>query len=156
MNRRRHRILSSALCLVAVSACASTQHHRDGTLGAATTAFPELAIVRGEHASTGVVLVLSDDLFVDELELKASAQRDLTALAGYLKQHPDQRVVIARAPGAQNTEMSRRRGAAVEAFFLKSGVDPQRVELRAAQGSIVTTRESARSHPAPGGARNSL
>lgn len=156
-QRRTLRILSTVLLVAAVGSCAPLhQHHRDGTLGAATNAFPELAIVRGEVSSAGVVLVLSDDLFVEELELKASAQRDLAAISGYLKQHPGERVVIASAAAAGNADMRQRRGTAVEAFFLKSGVDPQRVEMRAAPGSMVTTRESARSRPAPAGARNSL
>lgn len=150
------RVLGTALCLAAITGCASTQHRRDGALGAATNAFPELAIVRGEVSNTGVLVVLSDDLFVEGLELKASAQRDLTALAGYLKQHPDRNVVITGAPGARNADLSRRRGTTVEAFFLKSGVDPQRVEMKTAPSSMVTTREPAPPHPAPAGARSSL
>jgi hypothetical protein len=162
--KQHHRITVAAVVLAALFSigCSATEHRRAGTSVADTSAFPVLTIVRGEPSGGEVVLVVSDDIFVERLELKASAQRDLAAVAGYLRQHPEQKLVVASAAESPSTDMTRRRAATVEAYFLKSGFDPERVRIKTADVgrpvgiAAVTAPESRQSTRAPASARNTL
>ncbi len=169
--KQRNRIAWAATCLGALllAGCAASHRPRE-PLRADTSAFPDLTSVRGEPSNRGVVLFISADVFVDELELKTSARRDLAAVAGYLQQHPSQRLLIAGSavsPSAatHNAELARRRGATIEAFFLRSGVDPRRLEVRTTRdhrpigrnaAASTTTDGPGRWIPAPASARSSL
>jgi outer membrane protein OmpA-like peptidoglycan-associated protein len=96
----------------------------------------ELTMIQSRESERGIVLTIPDVLFeVDKADLKASAQRDLAAIASYLKQHPDQKALIeghtdSTGTEAHNHELSLRRSTAVETFFLRNGVDPNRLEVR--------------------------
>jgi outer membrane protein OmpA-like peptidoglycan-associated protein len=96
----------------------------------------ELTMIQSRTSERGIVLTIPDVLFeVDKADLKASAQRDLVAIAAYLKEYPDQKVLIeghtdSTGTEAYNHELSLRRGTAVETFFLRNGVDPQRLQVR--------------------------
>lgn len=130
-------LLMMSFVVLSFVGCTAHRQYRDGTLGAATPAFPELVAVHGEQSPHAVRLVVSNDIFVADTELTAGAQRDLTAIAAYLQHHPDRKLVIAPARGAPGTDLTRRREATVEAFFLKRGVDPDRV---AATSTALTAR----------------
>jgi OOP family OmpA-OmpF porin len=96
----------------------------------------ELTMIQSRSTERGIVLTIPDVLFeVDRAELKPEAQRDLAAIAGYLKQRPDQTALIeghtdSTGSEAYNHELSLRRGTAVETFFLRHGVDPERLKVR--------------------------
>jgi outer membrane protein OmpA-like peptidoglycan-associated protein len=96
----------------------------------------ELTTIQSRDSERGIVLTIPDVLFeVDKADLKASAQRDLGAIASYLRAHPDQRVLIeghtdSTGTEAYNHELSLRRGTAVETFFLRYGVGPERLQVR--------------------------
>lgn len=96
----------------------------------------ELTTIQSRTSERGLVLTIPDVLFeVDKAELKAGAQRDLAAIASYLKENPSQKALIeghtdSTGTEAHNHELSLRRGTAVETFFLRNGVDPDRLEVR--------------------------
>jgi outer membrane protein OmpA-like peptidoglycan-associated protein len=96
----------------------------------------ELTLIQSRQSERGIVLTIPDVLFqVDKADLKVEAQRDLTAIAAYLKERPDQKVLIeghtdSTGTEAYNHELSLRRGTTVETFFLRRGVDPDRLEVR--------------------------
>lgn len=120
-------LLTLASVVLLLAGCSAHRQYRDGTLGVATPSFPELVIVRGEQSPHAVRLTVSRDIFVADTELSASAQRDLNAIAAYLQRHPDRKLMIVPARSARGSDLTRRREATVEAFFLKRGVDPDRV-----------------------------
>jgi len=96
----------------------------------------ELTMLQSRTSERGIVLTIPDVLFeVHKTNVKASAQRDLVAIAAYLKEHPDQKVLIeghtdSTGTESYNHELSLRRGTIVETFFLRSGVDPERLQVR--------------------------
>ncbi len=96
----------------------------------------ELTSIQSRESDRGIVLTIPDVLFdVDKADLKVGAQRDLAAIAMYLKDRPGQKVLIeghtdSTGTTAHNHELSLRRSTAVETFFLKNGVDPERFEVR--------------------------
>jgi len=96
----------------------------------------ELTMLQSRTSERGIVLTIPDVLFeVHKTNVKASAQRDLVAIAAYLKEHPDQKVLIeghtdSTGTESYNHELSLRRGTVVETFFLRSGVDPERLQVR--------------------------
>jgi outer membrane protein OmpA-like peptidoglycan-associated protein len=95
----------------------------------------ELTAVQSQTSERGVVLTIPDVLFeVDKAELKASAQRDLVSIAAFLKEHPDQKILIEDhtvSSGTVSNDHERfRRGTVVATFFLRKGVDPKRLEVR--------------------------
>ncbi len=106
-----------------------------GDEGAAPT-LPELTTLRSRSSERGTVLTIPGSLFeVDRADLKAGAQRDLVVIAAYLTNHTRQSVLIeghtdSIGTQAHNHELSLLRGTAVEAFFLRKGVDPERIEVR--------------------------
>ena len=118
---------------------------------------PELAALRSQlttvqSAATkrGIVLTIPDGFFeIDKAELRAGARPDLMAIAAYLKSHPERKALVeghtdSRGSSAHNLELSRQRGTAVEAFFLKNGVDPERLEVRGlGEKSPVATNRTA-------------
>jgi OmpA-OmpF porin, OOP family len=95
-----------------------------------------LTTVESRETERGIVLTIPDVLFeVDKADLKAGARRDLTVIAGYLKEHPGQKALIeghtdSSGTEVYNHELSLRRGTAVETFFLRNGVDPGSLEVR--------------------------
>jgi outer membrane protein OmpA-like peptidoglycan-associated protein len=79
----------------------------------------DLTLIQSRHSERGIVLTIPDVLFqVDKADLKVEAQRDLTAIAAYLKERPDQKVLIeghtdSTGTEAYNHELSLRRGTTV-------------------------------------------
>jgi outer membrane protein OmpA-like peptidoglycan-associated protein len=119
---------------------------------------PELAALRAqlntvESSATkrGIVLTIPDGFFeTDKAELRAGARPDLMAIAAYLKGHPERKALIegytdSRGSSDHNLALARQRGTAVESFFLKNGVDPEHVEVRALgeQQPVATNRTAA-------------
>lgn len=96
----------------------------------------ELTMIQSRSTERGIVLTIPDVLFeVDKAELKTNAQRDLAAIAAYLKEQPAQKVLIeghtdSTGTETYNHELSLRRSTAVETFFLRNGVDPKLLEVR--------------------------
>jgi outer membrane protein OmpA-like peptidoglycan-associated protein len=96
----------------------------------------DLTLIQSRDSERGIVLTIPDVLFeVDKADLKVAAQRDLVAIATYLKDSPGQKVLIeghtdSTGTETHNHELSLRRGTTVETFFLKQGVDPERIEVR--------------------------
>jgi len=129
--------------LVSVSCAATRNAPRVAYDYESPTNDPELSALRRELttiASTstkrGIVLTLPDGFFeLDKAELRVDARTDLIAVAAYLKDHPGRKALIeghtdSSGTTSHNVELSRQRGTAVEAFLLKNGVDPERVEVR--------------------------
>jgi outer membrane protein OmpA-like peptidoglycan-associated protein len=87
-----------------------------------------------------LVLTLPEVLFAGgTAELKESAQRDLVVILAYLREHPDQGLLIesrtesrtgTTESASRSRELSLRRGTTVEAFFLRNGIDPARLRVR--------------------------
>jgi OmpA-OmpF porin, OOP family len=94
-----------------------------------------LTVVESRSSDRGLILTMPDALFErEQAALKVTAQHDLTLIASYLKQHPDQRVLIegytdSTGTEAHNRDLSLRRGTAVETVFLRNGVDPHRLRV---------------------------
>ena len=103
---------------------------------------PDLAMLHGLEAiqsrqsERGLVLTVPDALFdANRPDLKADGRRELAAVAAYLKAHADQKALIEGhtddAGGEkERREMSLARGTSVETFLLKTGVDPEHLEVR--------------------------
>jgi OOP family OmpA-OmpF porin len=104
---------------------------------------PELAALRqrlttvaSTSSTRGVVLTIPDGFFeIDKAELRAGARPDLMAIAAYLKEHPTRKALVegytdSSGSTAHNVELSRQRATAVEAFLLRNGIDPERIEVR--------------------------
>jgi outer membrane protein OmpA-like peptidoglycan-associated protein len=95
-----------------------------------------LDVIQSRRSERGIVLTVPDRLFdADRPELKPDGRRELAAVAVYLKDHRERRAMIeghtdAAGDEARNREISLKRGTAVEAFLLKNGVDPERMEVR--------------------------
>lgn len=96
----------------------------------------QLTTIESKTTERGIVLTIPDVLFEgNRADLKASAQRDLVAIATYLKERPGQKTLIeghtdSTGTESHNQELSLRRGTAVETFFLRHGVDPNQVDVR--------------------------
>jgi len=92
--------------------------------------------IQSRHSERGLVFTIPDVLFeVGKADLRIDAQRELTAIAASLREHPQQKVAIeghtdSTGTSTSNHELSLRRSTVVEAFFLKHGVDPERLEVR--------------------------
>lgn len=106
----------------------------------------DLAVIQSRQSERGLVLTIPGGAFVHhKAEMKASVQPDLVAVTTYLKQHPDRKVLIegytdSHGNPAVNRELSLRNGTAVQAFFLKNGIDPERIEVhgRGAENPIAS------------------
>ncbi len=100
----------------------------------------DLTVVKSRDSERGVVLTLPDALFKSgRAELKATAQRDLLAIASYLKAHPSQHAVIESYAARGPRDLALRRGTAIETLFLRNAVDPERLEVRTVGGSETAT-----------------
>lgn len=95
-----------------------------------------LGAIQSRQSERGLVFTIPDVLFeVGKADLRIDAQRELTAIAASLREHPQQRVSIeghtdSTGTSSSNHELSLRRSTVVETFFLKHGVDPERLEVR--------------------------
>lgn len=96
----------------------------------------ELADLQAQQTDRGMLVTLGDVLFeFGRAEIKPQAQEAIAKLAGYLKQHPDRRVLIegftdSVGSDSANLALSERRSQAVAAALRAQGVDPSRVETR--------------------------
>lgn len=95
-----------------------------------------LGVIQTRESDRGLVFTIPDVLFeVGKADLRVDAQRELTAIAASLREHPRQKVSIeghtdSTGTSSSNHELSLRRSTVVETFFLKHGVDPERLEVR--------------------------
>ena len=96
----------------------------------------QLDVIQSRQSERGLVFTIPDVLFeVGKADLRIDAQRELTAIAASLQEHPTQQVLIeghtdSTGTSSSNRELSLRRSTVVETFFLKHGVDPERLEVR--------------------------
>jgi outer membrane protein OmpA-like peptidoglycan-associated protein len=95
-----------------------------------------LDAIRSHESERGLVFTIPDVLFEEgKADLRIDAKRELLAIATSLKEHPNQRVLIeghtdSTGSSPRNHELSLRRSTMVETFFLKQGIDPERIEVR--------------------------
>jgi outer membrane protein OmpA-like peptidoglycan-associated protein len=96
----------------------------------------ELEALKARQTDTGWSMTLGDVLFeVDRAELKPGATRQLEALASVLLRNPNASVRIeghtdSTGSAAYNRDLSRRRAESVQAFLLRQGVEPGRIEAQ--------------------------
>jgi outer membrane protein OmpA-like peptidoglycan-associated protein len=127
--------VSAAIALAAVAGCGATQQP---VVVDRVSAGQELRLgtIQSHESERGLVFTIPDVLFeVGKADLRIDAKRELIAIATSLKEHPSQRVLIeghtdASGSTRRNQELSLRRSTMVEAFFLKQGIDPERLEVR--------------------------
>jgi outer membrane protein OmpA-like peptidoglycan-associated protein len=146
MERRKSlAIVMCTLGLASTIAACGTRARTTATLATVDLAVPRsapadhffaLTTMESRRSERGTVLTIPGVLFeADRAELKTGPQRDLAALAAYLKKHPRQGVLIeghtdSIGTADHNHELSLLRGTAVETFLLRNGVDPERIEVR--------------------------
>lgn len=93
----------------------------------------ELAELQAERTERGYVMTLEDILFdVDEASLTTGGQQEVARLAEFLRQFPEQNVVIeghtdSTGDAGYNQQLSERRAMAVEDALVRLGIDPMRV-----------------------------
>lgn len=93
----------------------------------------EQALRNARETDRGLVYTVPDVLFeFDEARLKAGASRELAELVAFLRRHPQRDVIVeghtdAVGGEAYNARLSRDRAAAVEAFLVREGLDPDRI-----------------------------
>ncbi|WP_119459964.1 OmpA family protein [Rhodospirillaceae bacterium SYSU D60014] len=96
----------------------------------------ELAALRAEQTSRGLVVTLSNFLFrTDSAELAPGAQSTIDQLATFLNDHPEQKVRIegytdSTGSDAYNLALSEQRAEAVRTALVIHGVDPSRIETQ--------------------------
>jgi OOP family OmpA-OmpF porin len=96
----------------------------------------EIAALRSRETARGTVVTIPDVLFeTDRAELKPGAMRDLYQLVSQLRDHPDRSISIegytdATGAASYNRDLSERRAEAVEAFFVRNGIDRSRITTR--------------------------
>lgn len=96
----------------------------------------ELAELRAKKTERGYVLTLGDVLFdPNQASLRPGAQQDLYRLATFLKEHPEQRVLIeghtdSMGSESYNLELSQLRAQAVQDFLIRNGIRPERITAR--------------------------
>jgi OmpA-OmpF porin, OOP family len=114
---------------------ARTRQAKDATARAEVLA-QELAALQAEKTDRGYVITLGDVLFeYDKANLKPGAQQNLYRLVTFLKEHPDQTVVIeghtdSKGSDTYNSDLSQRRAQAVQGFLLSNGIDGERLAAR--------------------------
>jgi outer membrane protein OmpA-like peptidoglycan-associated protein len=96
----------------------------------------ELAELKAKRTDRGFVITLGDVLFeYNQARLKPGAQQNLYRLVSFLKQRPEQNVLIeghADSSGSEsyNLELSQRRAQAVQSFLVMNGISPERINVR--------------------------
>ncbi|MDQ3774641.1 MAG: OmpA family protein [Pseudomonadota bacterium] len=114
---------------------ARTRQAKDATARAEVLA-QELAALQAEKTDRGYVITLGDVLFeYDKANLKPGAQQNLYRLVMFLKEHPDQAVVIeghtdSKGSDTYNSDLSQRRAQAVQGFLLSNGIGGERIAAR--------------------------
>jgi OOP family OmpA-OmpF porin len=96
----------------------------------------ELAELKAKRTDRGFVITLGDVLFeYNQARLKPGAQQNLYRLVSFLKQRPEQNVLIeghADSSGSEsyNLGLSQRRAQAVQNFLVMNGFSPERINAR--------------------------
>lgn len=96
----------------------------------------ELAALKAKRTDRGFVITLGDVLFeYNQARLKPGAQQNLYRLVSFLKQRPEQNVLIeghADNSGSEsyNLGLSQRRAQAVRDFLVMNGIGPERINAR--------------------------
>lgn len=96
----------------------------------------ELADLQAKETERGLVLTLGDVLFdYNRASLKPGAQQNLYRLVTYLKEHPQQLIVIeghtdSHGSDSYNLDLSQRRAQAVQGFLIGNGIGPERITAR--------------------------
>jgi outer membrane protein OmpA-like peptidoglycan-associated protein len=96
----------------------------------------ELADLQAKQTERGLVLTLGDVFFdVDRTELKPGAEHSLDRLVEFLRQHPDQQVVIeghtdSTGSADYNLGLSERRADSVARFLEREGIERSRIQAR--------------------------
>lgn len=97
----------------------------------------DLAELDARNTQRGLTVMLKDMLFATgRAELQPGVRRSIDRLAEVLRQHPERRVLIegftdSTGGAAMNQRLSQRRAEAVRGALVRSGVAPDRVEVRA-------------------------
>lgn len=97
----------------------------------------DLAELDARNTQRGLTVMLKDMLFATgRAELQPGVRRSIDRLAEVLRQHPQRRVLIegftdSTGGAAMNQRLSQRRAEAVRGALVRSGVAPDRVEVRA-------------------------
>lgn len=93
----------------------------------------QLASLQAKQTDRGIVLTMGDVLFdVDQATLKPGAVEEMSRLAQFLQQHPDQSLRIegytdSTGTAEHNQSLSQRRADAVRNALVADGVAPQRI-----------------------------
>lgn len=96
----------------------------------------ELAELKAKRTDRGFVITLGDVLFdYNQARLKPGAQQSLYRLVSFLKQHPEQKVLIEGHTDSSGSEsynlgLSQRRAQAVQDFLVMNGIGPERINAR--------------------------
>jgi OmpA-OmpF porin, OOP family len=96
----------------------------------------ELAELKAKRTDRGFVITLGDVLFeYNQARLKPGAQQNLYQLVSFLKQHPEQKVLIEGHTDSSGSEsynlgLSQRRAQAVQDFLVMNGIEPERINAR--------------------------
>ncbi len=96
----------------------------------------ELSDLKARQSREGTVVTLGDVLFaVDRAELTPGADRSLSRLADFLKNHQERRILIegfTDSTGTKdyNLDLSRRRAESVKDRLVSLGVEPDRISTR--------------------------
>jgi OmpA-OmpF porin, OOP family len=96
----------------------------------------ELAELKAKRTDRGFMITLGDVLFeYNQARLKPGAQQNLYQLVSFLKQHPEQNVLIEGHTDSSGSEsynlgLSQRRAQAVRDFLVMNGIGPERINAR--------------------------
>lgn len=91
--------------------------------------------LQAEAIDRGLLLTLDDAAFAtNDASLSSSGVRRLSALAGFLEQHPNRSVAIDGYAGAGDYRyaqvLSQRRAGAVKAYLIRQNIAPSRLTAR--------------------------
>ncbi|WP_211315756.1 OmpA family protein [Isoalcanivorax indicus] len=93
--------------------------------------------MQAKQTDRGQVVTLGDVLFdTGSAQLRSSANTNLDKLASFLKQYPDQRLLIEGhtdnvGSAAFNLQLSRQRAESVQQYLIRSGIAAQRLSVEA-------------------------
>lgn len=96
----------------------------------------ELAALEAERTDRGLMVTLDNVFFeTDQANLKPGVTGSLDKLAGFMRDHPEQQVVVeghtdSRGPESYNDQLSRQRAEAVKQAMVTRGVEPDRIQAR--------------------------
>lgn len=96
----------------------------------------ELAALEAKRTDRGLLVTLDEVFFeTDKAELKPGVASTLNKLAGFMREHPEQEVVVeghtdSRGPEAYNQQLSEQRAEAVKQAMVDRGVDGARIQTR--------------------------